>query len=294
MMSSKNTKNSPVGKSNIKSECVVVVSDLHVGSIYGLCPKKVKIDSGGTYLCNDLQRKILNVWNEFWDNIKKEFLYNLDKFDLVINGDLIEGNHHGTKTAWSNNISDQIKASLELFTEKLEDVHDHLNNIFVIRGTEAHVGKSGEFEDLFNELLKSNFPKLNIKHSYYELFTTFGKNNNLCHFTHHTSVGSGKFFEVNCLIKEFDHVMTDSARWGKLNKIPKYLIRSHCHRACVVEIPTESESVLGITTPCWQVKTPFVYKVSSSKNYRSHIGGVVLYEDEYVMKPACKMYVRGI
>ncbi|MEM3075190.1 MAG: hypothetical protein QW727_04590 [Candidatus Pacearchaeota archaeon] len=279
-------------KKNIKnSNAIVVISDLHVGSIYGLCGDRVVLDGGGIYRPNKIQKEIFKIWNGFWEFVNDE-TSNSDGFDIVINGDLIEGYHHDIKCIWSSNIADQISAFVDLFYEIFKNnknLKSKLKDIHIVRGTESHAGKSCEFEEILRKILNEKFSKNEntVKISEYELFLKFGKSETLCHFSHHTSNFSSRFGEVNSILKEIDSLLLDSIRWNKVKLIPKFIIRSHCHKSCGVEIPMENvncknekynKSIVGITTPCWQAKTPYIYKLAIGKNQRSHIGGTILYE----------------
>jgi hypothetical protein len=53
---------------------------------------------------------------------------------VVINGDLIEGDHHGTKQIWSKDTSDHVAAAYEL----LQPVLARATHTFIIQGTESH------------------------------------------------------------------------------------------------------------------------------------------------------------
>lgn len=272
------------------SKNIIIISDLHVGSVVGLCPQKVKLESGGYYIPNEVQLKILNTWKKFWKKIENL----LDgESTLVINGDLIDGVHHGTKSIWSQNFFDQISVASKLIEDsiiKSEKLNKLIKEIFILKGTEAHAGKNCEFEEILTTILVEKFKKYDKKvglQANYELFLVFGKNKNLCHFSHHMSSSiSSKFGEVTSLIKEIDLLVDNLVRWEKTKKIPKFIIRSHCHSCCKVEIPVggryerDENTIVGISTPCWQGKTPYSYRIPSGRNRRVQLGGVLLQEEE--------------
>ena len=122
---------------------IVVISDTHCGCRVGLCHKDgAALDDGGRYAPSRLQRKVFGMWEEFWGErvpraVKRE------PFIVVHNGDAIDGVHHGSTTQISHNILDQVGLAENLLrpiVEKCEGRYYH------IRGTEAHVGKSGTHE----------------------------------------------------------------------------------------------------------------------------------------------------
>jgi len=69
----------------MKTQYGFVVSDLHVGSYYGLCPPIVQLPKGGIYRPNPGQKYLWTVWKRILRRLP-------DKLDFVIfNGDLIDG-----------------------------------------------------------------------------------------------------------------------------------------------------------------------------------------------------------
>lgn len=59
-------------------------------------------------------------------------------YALVLNGDLIEGNHHGTKEIWSPEVGDHKLAALKILTP----LANAAAKTFVIRGTEVHTNNT--------------------------------------------------------------------------------------------------------------------------------------------------------
>src|ERR1035437_2536477 len=92
--------------SNVRN--LVVISDTHCGDGLGLCPPdSVHLDDGGTYRPSRFQREVYGLWREFWASwvpsvVRKE------PWDLVHNGDAIDGVHHNSTTQISHNIQDQL------------------------------------------------------------------------------------------------------------------------------------------------------------------------------------------
>ena len=101
---------------------IVVISDLHCGCQLGLCPPKVRLDNGGIHLSSEMQRKVWTRWLEWWDVWVP--IYTKDEpWDLVVNGDCLDGVHHGSVTQISQNLSIQAeiaKAILEPIVAKAD------------------------------------------------------------------------------------------------------------------------------------------------------------------------------
>jgi hypothetical protein len=54
------------------------------------------------------------------------------------------------------------------------------------------------------------------------------------------------------------------------------VIRSHRHRAIQIIIPTDTGLGISMTTPGWQLKTPFVYRVAGARVSMPQIGGCLV------------------
>src|SRR6266705_2772979 len=96
-------------KSGVKN--LVVISDTHCGSTLGLAVKH-RLDDGGWFTPSPLQKKLWAHWQDFW-----KWTYgrlNGEPFDLIHNGDIIDGVHHGTTALSSHNITDQCRLAIEI------------------------------------------------------------------------------------------------------------------------------------------------------------------------------------
>ena len=72
---------------------VAICGDLHCGSTVGLCPPEgLELDDGGMYDPSDAQEWLWQCWESAWKKAKS--IIGRDKFTLVLNGDLIDGDHH--------------------------------------------------------------------------------------------------------------------------------------------------------------------------------------------------------
>jgi len=257
---------------------LVVVSDLHAGCRLGLCPSGgVTLDDGGIYLPSGLQLKLWGMWREFWEDFVPEATDG-EPWGLVVNGDAIDGVHHGTTTQVSHNVLDQVRMAHEI----LEPVVARSAAYYHVRGTEAHAGKSGHLEEQLAESLGA-VPNRVGQYARHDLWKTLG--GHLVHLAHH--VGSGGGSEAAAPYRELQQVFSESARWGRTP--PDVIVRSHRHRFIVTEIPTgrvvgaergrsPSGTAACVVTPGWQGRTPFSFKSSNGRVGSPQFGGVVLSE----------------
>lgn len=113
---------------------VVVLSDFHVGSTKAMIPPGFTTLEGNEVKMNGMQEWLWMCWLRANDFIAD--VVDGQPFALVLNGDLIEGIHHGTKEIWSPKIEDQFEAAIDV----LSPLAKRAAVTFVIRGTECHVG----------------------------------------------------------------------------------------------------------------------------------------------------------
>ena len=244
----------------------VVISDLHFGCSFALCPPSITLDTGGKYYASKFQKVLWHWWEEFWDEWLPEQI-GKDPFCLVINGDIIEGTHHKIVTPISHNLSDQLLIAEEVLAPKVQ----RAEKLFVIRGTETHGGSSGQEEEKLAKALGAQKTD-NDSYSFYELLLGIG--NKIIHFSHHISTTAAVGLESGALMREIAEALAEAHRWGK--KTPSVFVRSHRHRSVEVRIPYKDGFIIGFVTPAWQLKTPYVYKVIRNKQSLPQIGGSLI------------------
>ena len=250
----------------------VVVSDLHAGCSFGLCPPEVQLDGGGTYQPKGAQRKIWEWWLEFWNEWVPDVIKG-EPYCVIINGDALEGRHHNSTTQISQNLADQQKIA-EMILRPIATKAE--GGFYMIRGTEAHVGGAGENEEPLAKLLgaipepgdKGNFAR-------YELWLRLGgPNGSLCHILHHIGTTGSQAFEGTALTKECTESLAEAARWGY--PAPDFVIRSHRHRHYKCEFATRNKIGIGEITPGWQLKTPFTWKIPGGRVTTPQCGGILI------------------
>src|SRR5690349_18053925 len=75
---------------------IAVVSDTHNGSTVALCPERIALDDGGAYEASRAQRWLWASWLDFWGKAQALRTAHDAALYTVFNGDLTEGNHHGS------------------------------------------------------------------------------------------------------------------------------------------------------------------------------------------------------
>lgn len=254
--------------SRSKSKAVnslVVVSDLHCGCQFGLCPPEVTMDGGGKYKASKMQGVTWAWWQEFINDFIPAATRG-EPFDLCVNGDALDGVHHGSTTQLTHNHNDQRIVAEQCLRPLVEKA----SRYFHIRGTEAHVGQSGENEETLARSLGA-VPDDNGNHARWEM--RYRLNDRLLHLTHHISTTSSPYSETTALLRELVNGYVESGRWQ--DDPIHYFIRSHRHTCAKVEIPSAHGWIGAVTTPGNQLKTPFVFKIGARVS-QPQMGGLVL------------------
>lgn len=246
---------------------LIVISDLHCGCRLGLCPPEVSLDDAAVYKHTPMQADIWKRWEEFW-NEWVPMVTRSEPFVVVLNGDAIDGVHHRAVTQISHNLTDQAriaKTILRPVVEACEGRYYHL------RGTEAHVGPSGQEEERLAEELNA-IPDREGRNARWELWIEIGVG--LVHLTHHIGTAGSLAYETTAVQKELEQAFVEAARWG--NRHPDVIVRSHRHRNVETRIQTAHGFATACTTAGWQGKTPFVFKIVGGRQTLPQIGGTLV------------------
>lgn len=258
---------------------IVVVSDLHCGCRMGLCPKSGAVitgaDPGGdlTVMPSKLQSVVWGWWEEFWGDWVPKYTHK-EPYDVVLNGDVIDGSHHNSTTQISQNIQDQVKLAVSIMRPVVDKCKRRGGEFFSVRGTAAHVGESSIHEEQVAMELGAK-PAGGV-YSRFELWKKLGSH--LIHFLHHIGTTGSSAHESSAVNAEMAAEFVEAARWGV--KPPSVIVRSHRHSAIEVRIPTKWGYATSVVTPSWQLKTPYVYRIASARLRPPQIGGLVIRLDD--------------
>ena len=250
---------------------VVVISDTHFGCRLALLgPEGANLDDGGTYQPSRLQKKIWAIWDEFWADWVPRVTRG-EPFIVVHNGDVVDGVHHGSTHQWSHNLNDQAQHAEEVL-KPIVALCD--GRYYQIRGTEAHVGKSGVEEERLAKRLGA-IPNEDGQHARYELWLRIGGTTGpLIHFLHHIGTTSSAQHETSAINAELAAIYADSGRF--VREAPMIVVRSHRHRNAEVRLPTPNGYATSFVTACWQLKTPFAWKLAGARVTTPQIGGSLI------------------
>ncbi len=264
-----------MGKPQSDKICnLVVVSDIHAGCRLALCPPEgATLDDGGPYKQSPLQKKLWKYWRIFWDEFIPEATKG-EPYGIVINGDAVEGTHHKATTPISHNPEDQRRIAVGII-KPLVDLCE--GRLWMVRGTEAHVGNSACDEENVAKQVGA-IPNKEGQHARWDLWKTIG-NDYLVHCLHHIGTTGSQAYEATAVHKELVEEFIEAGRWRR--RPPDCIVRSHRHRAFQINIPIGADSgetgnALGLVTPAWQGKTPFAWKIPGARLATPQFGGILI------------------
>jgi hypothetical protein len=257
-------KNKPINN-------IIVISDTHCGCQLALMPPKFMLDSGVIVSQSRLQKKIWAMWQEFWNVWVPQATKGQD-YIIIHNGDAVDGVHHNSVTQITHNIKDQV-AMARIVLEPVIN-NKKCKGYYHIRGTEAHVGKSGQSEEGLAAALGA-IPDENGNHARWEMYLRMKEY--LIHFTHHIGTTGSSSYESTQVFKELVEAYVEAGRWQ--HEPPDVVIRSHRHREFKIDVKTGKGNGISHVTAAWQLKTPFVFKLGM-KQSTPQIGGSLITSSE--------------
>lgn len=230
-------------KPNTRPKLVFVLSDLHCGSTVGLLPPDFVTGEEQTVKQNAAQKWLWSCW---LDSLKwAETLAGKDPYAVVVNGDLIEGNHHRTTQIISPDVSDHIKASIEC----LAPITKKSARTFIVKGTECHTGSAEAGIVKALGLPDPAVDRLNLD-----------VNGVRCVFRHHIGTSTRRALAATQLSIQLSEEQVEAANNGDV--LPRVLGCAHRHKFGYYE----DNHGLCFVTPPWQALTRFGHSGQPSPN----------------------------
>jgi hypothetical protein len=244
---------------------LAVVSDIHCGSTVAVCPPEgVKLDDGGAYKASRVQRWLWQCWEDYWKVVAETTKRERAELYVLFNGDLVEGDHHGTAQIISKNPEAQLYVA-----QRTLGIPQALKpkRRFVVRGTEAHVGGSGSNEEALARWLGAERDPETHLWSWWRLRLEL--HGVLIDCLHHGRAGQRPWTEQSVVAYLANQIFMEHAR--RKIRPPDLAVRSHFHRFAdsYKAAPTRV-----IQTPAWQLKTAYAHKVVPESI--ADVGGVII------------------
>ena len=197
------------------AKVLLITSDTHCRSTVGLIsPKGVGLSDDGHYTPSPGQRWLWDIFREGLDKAGECAAKHNAEIWWESNGDLTDGNHHGTHQIVS---ADSIPER-EIVRGVLDPILDlDPKKIFIIKGTESHVGKGGSAEESIARALSDDWPvEQDINTNQYSWYTLQAEIEGLLFdFTHHGRTGYRPWTEQNAVQLLAAHIFVERSKHGE-------------------------------------------------------------------------------
>lgn len=252
----------------------VIISDLHINSTVAICPPSVQLDDGGTYHPSPGQSWLRYSFERFVETVKAKAWGDIY---LIINGDLAEGD---AKQRSLQTISRNPATIKTMAAEVLDPLAKLSADLFVIRGTPAHGGQSGNLEEgIADDLEAVKCPDTGASSWWGLLWEIDGVRMDIAH---HPRGGTGaRPFNVNSVA---DRLASDTVfeYANRGDRPPDLVIRSHLHRYLDSYQHFRTRAII---TPAWTFATEFIHKIAP--NSLADVGGILVHtsDGKYEVEP---------
>jgi len=228
-------------------QTAVQVSDLHTLSTWGLLRPGFVTTDGNEIGINPFQEYL---WAQMESCLAElDELLAGDKCALLLNGDLIDGNHHKSMEILHVDETEHARAAIWSVQPLLE----RASKVFVIEGTESH---TGNFERYIAEKIKGQKnPDTGVPIFQYLDIDIHGCP---CRFAHHMSATSRVYLEASQLSIHLGNEQLAAMRADET--VPKLLGCGHRHRQGWY---TDGKAGM-VVSPAWQGLTRWARKAVPS------------------------------
>lgn len=250
---------------------VVCVSDMHCGSDVGLRPPEVELPNGNVnYIGNSIHQQFL------WDSWLKaiEWVKTVvcdDPFILLINGDAIEGIHHGSTEL----VAMEWETHLAIAYHTLKPLTDLTDNILMVKGTECHT------QNLENELACA----IGAREGKAKNQWLFRVNGVLNDAQHHMGTTKRKWLESGegCRIMANNRLNCLDAG----HEPPRVFWRAHRHVGGYIEQSGNHFLVAG----AWQFLTRYGHKVVGDSIPVPTVQFMDFTDPDFLVHKECRFYI---
>lgn len=227
-----------------KNKIVMVLSDLHVGSTVGLWPEGFVSNEGNLIGQNKFQEWLWACWSDMCQWSQK--VIGNEPFELVLNGDLVDGIHHRTLQVMTPDPGDQVDAVKGI----LEPLAACAARLHLIKGTECHTRND---EVRIGRALNGTKDPTTGQHAWDSL--DLKVNGVLYNFMHHISTTARSYLEASAHSIALGNITHTRARAKQ--PVPDIIVRGHRHRHGI----WDDGNQMSVITGAWQGLTRYGHKV---------------------------------
>lgn len=226
---------------------LVVISDTHVGSTVGLLRPGYTTAEGNEIRCNAGQLWLWAAFEELRLAVKK--IKGKSEAALIVNGDIIEGVHHGGRQVISNDPADHIGAA----RWTLQPLAEVFEKVYITKGTECH---TGNHEHAIGDMLGAEkHPATGQRAADEWHLDVAGVPISV---RHHIMATLRAWTMASGLGIALTHEQVTAYRCGYVR--PRVIVRAHRHQDGVAEL---GDSMIAVTGP-WQHGTRYAHKVATA------------------------------
>ena len=184
-------------------------------------------------------------------------------YTAILNGDVIEGNHHKTLAVVSSNETTQMRITEAALSPLLEDA----DKVYFVGGTPAHVGQSARLEHKVAD--NWDHVERDENDSPVRWHLRLDANGTLFDIAHHGKIGRLPWTRANGAHSLAAQTILQSVQSGQ--KIPDVVLRAHFHQ--YVDTYNNVQPTRLIAMPAWQLVTGYVQRFSPGA--LADIGGLI-------------------
>lgn len=242
---------------------IVVVNDLHQGSPFALAPARWRRPEGNELPLNELQHQILEHYVHCWQRIR--MMRRGARLIVVVDGDVVEGQHHGSTQTVISNIATQEAMAVAVIESGLQIAKFNPakgDSIRFVSGSDAHDGQDGQSMERVARAVLGLDPQDSTRAS--SNILQLSVNGTRFDFTHKPGSGPGnrnhtKGNSFTAWLKSLYDIALESGK-----QPPRYVITAHHHEYLRRDAyrADGNVAVTGYIAPAWKVKDSFVHMVA--------------------------------
>lgn len=244
---------------------LVQVNDLHVNSTVALCPAKVRRDDGGWYYASREQGWLRECWQDFWQQVEERKQRLGCPVCTAIVGDAVDRNVHSKVQLVEYESGVIMIAMAEEVMEEPRIVSDYL---FVVRGTEAHVGGQGYLEEQLAQRIHAVPDEVRGTSSWWHWVASLAQVK--VDLAHHPQTSARRPWT-----RDSAAARQAAITWSEYHEInespPQVVGRAHVHYWA----KGYKDDTFAFFGPPWQLTTAFGYRLGTSRKVEP-VGGVLI------------------
>lgn len=237
----------------------LAVSDLHVGSAFGILPQGFRGSAGTEINLNSGQEYLLECWDWMLEQIPKRLDF------LIINGDVVDGVSKKEEGRYrvESDPEFQVLAAKALFSRGNPPLLKRAKKKYVSKGSAYHSGMGSYLDEIFAREVGAERDCMGHYASNWHILSCEGID---IDFAHHRSVHIRYESSQGERELQFDRMVADLKEGSS-----DLILRSHGHRYVKLNVDGD----LFVATPPWQLQTEFAKMSRWPNRYLSRlIGGV--------------------